>query len=306
MSLLKKLFNNEKKRSNEQISKEFTQCRGNTDLWSWLAKFSTDEIENFCASFSFNSINLSQKKLLTDDKLDPRFQLVCFLVNILLVYDKLLSEKPELKLPPSLPASQIADILITKILTFMRTQNTGEMAIIYKKALVGLASELMRAGKDHEALELYLLSYPSPDESHYLGILGCRFNIATTTKTNQDIDAAIESVNKVLNREIKVPPHGISLANNLLVKLRELKGENFNETDLTPEACKKILKEFTELKDSEYNDLINTMTVGPGEDAIMKAVKAAMQSRERAYSKISQKYKLSEDVLNSIINENKT
>ena len=298
MSIFKKLF----KKDNQKIKLEFLACKGNADLWKWLSTFSENEIIQFSNDFSFKNINLSQKKLLNDVNLNPRFQLICFLISTLLAYKVLLEEKPELNLHTTLPNEELVNILINKLINFLGKQKNKDIAIIYRKVLVELGRDLMKANRDREALECFLVSYPSEEKDHLLGTLGCRFNIASTTKKLEDINVAIDLAEQIIKGKTEVGVQGKTMANDLLIKLKELRGDKKELNQLTIDDKKIIIKEFNEIKEFLRKDM-DKMTIRPGEDPIMRIALAAKQSIIEAESKVCVKYKISKETLYSIQKE---
>jgi hypothetical protein len=59
---------------------------------------------------------------------------------------------------------------------------------------------------------------------HDFWIFACRFNIATETKTQEDIDTAISAAEEIISGRVVVPERYVQGARQFLSKLRAMEG----------------------------------------------------------------------------------
>jgi len=148
---------------------------------------------------------------------------VTVLAQVLVRYDEILRQSPELRLPTSLPARELAQTLMSRLMPFIRSQQGVEVAHTLRIRLYDFAVALMQAGgHDRDALDCLLVSRPSLRDDHDFWIAACRYNIAQDTKGREDVLAAIQAAEAIVSGRVKVPGKYVQGATQMLEKLRRM------------------------------------------------------------------------------------
>lgn len=223
------------------------KSKGTDELYEMLRTRSVAEIEEFCRTFPIDSIRLSWGSIGADAKTGDvhailsevgseaglrdikRFELITVMAQVLVRYEEILKESPHLHLPKSFPAARCADILMSRLMPFIRTQKAGDVTQTLRVRLYDFAIALMKAGggrgdwHDRAALDCLLVSRPSLKVDHEFWIFGCRFNIALASKNPDDVAAAAKNAEQIVSGEIKVPEQYIQGAKQMLNDLKKWK-----------------------------------------------------------------------------------
>jgi len=197
------------------------ESEGTDELYELLRTRSADEIAEVCRAFPIESLRLDWGSIEHDFRNSRRFELITALAQILVGYEEILKQSPELRLPASLPAQELGDTLMSRLMPFIGSQETVEIAHSLRIRLYDFAMALMQAGRDGDALTCLLAGRPSIKEDHEFWICACRFNVAQTTKNPDDIAAAIESAEQILRGDMTVPDQYLEGAKHMLSTLRE-------------------------------------------------------------------------------------
>lgn len=239
--------------SNGQIKKESSsllefldKSKGTGDLYEMLRTRSAAEVEEVCRTFPIENIRLNWGSIGADAKAGDmhailseigseagmrdikRFELVTNMAQVLVNYEEILKKSPHLLLPMSFPAARCAEILMSRLMPFIRIQKAGEVTQTLRVRLYDFAISLMQAGggrgdwHDRAALDCLLVSRPSLAVDHEFWIFACRFNIALASKNPDDVAAAAENAEQIVSGEIEVPEQYVEGAKNML---RDLKGK---------------------------------------------------------------------------------
>jgi hypothetical protein len=155
-----------------------------------------------------------------DFRNSQRFELITFLAQILVRYKETRDENPESHLPESLPAKELAEILMSRLMPFINGLKGMELAHSLRIRLYDFAMGLLRAYRNQEALDCLLASRPSIKEDHEFWICASAYNIANTTKKPEDIAAAVEYAEGIVSGKVKVPENFISGARKMLAELK--------------------------------------------------------------------------------------
>jgi len=234
MGIFDKLFGMKKAKENKEIEKlvkdrqKRTQAlleyldsaKGTEELYEMLCTRSADEIEELIRTFPIETLRLDWDSVAQDFRNHKRFEIITFLAQILVQYDLIRRHWSHLNLPESLPAEELAEILMSRLMPFIRSQQGIEIAASLKTRLLDFAIGLMQAGRDHDALTCLLVSRGSIREDHEFWICACRYNIAQTTKNDDDIIAAIESAEQIVSGEIRVPEKYVQGVKQMLNHLK--------------------------------------------------------------------------------------
>lgn len=196
------------------------KCEGTDELYAILRTRSASDIEDVCRTFPIETLRLDWDSIQRDFRMSKRFELITVLAQILIRYDEILTESPELRLPGSLPAKQFAEILMSRLMPFISTQQNAEVAESLKIRLYDFAMALLQVGRDEDALVALLASRPPIKEDHEFWIFACRYNIATSSKKPEDISAAISSGDAIISGRVKVPENKIQGTKQILTKLK--------------------------------------------------------------------------------------
>jgi hypothetical protein len=217
------------------------RCKGTDELYEMLRTRSAAEVEDACRRFPIESIRLNWgsagadartgdteailSEILSEQGMRDikRFELITVLAQTCVRYEEILTQSPELRLPRSLPARQLAEILMSRLMPFIRAQQGVEVTHTLRIRLYDFAMALMLAGgHDRDALDCLLVSRPSLREDHDFWIAACRYNVAQVTKTREDVLAAIETAEAITSGRVKVPGKYIQGATGMLEKLRQM------------------------------------------------------------------------------------
>lgn len=195
-------------------------AKGTDELYEALRTRSASEIEEVCRTFPIEELSLAGGSLSSlDMRSIQRFELVTILAQVLINYDKILEQNPELRLPASLPAGDLSDILMSRLMPFIASQQGVNIAQTLRIRLYDFAMALMGAQRDRDALTCLLVSRPSMKEDHDFWICACRYNVAQVTEDADDIAAAIECVRRIVDGEVKVPEKYVQGAKQMLDRL---------------------------------------------------------------------------------------
>lgn len=197
------------------------RSEGTDELYEMLRTRSSTEIEQVCKTFPIETLRLDWGSIQQDFRNNRRFELITVLAQILVRYEDILNQRPELRLPRSLPAKELADTLMSRLMPFISSQQGVEIAHGLRIRLYDFAMALMQAGRNRDALTCLLASQPSIKEDHDFWICACRFNIAQTTKNPNDISAAIDAAERIVSGKVSVPQKYVQGARQMLSKLKE-------------------------------------------------------------------------------------
>lgn len=197
------------------------ESEGTDELYEMLRSRPASEIEEVCKTSPIETLRLDWDSIQRDFRNNRRFELITILAQILVRYEEILEQVPELRLPKSLPAKHLAETLMSRLMPFISSQQSVEIAHGLRVRLYDFAIALMQARRDRDALTCLLVSRPSIKEEHDFWICACRFNVATTTKDPDDISAAIAAAEEIVNRKVRVPEKYVQGAKQMLSKLKE-------------------------------------------------------------------------------------
>lgn len=217
------------------------RSKGTDELYEILRTRSAAEIEDACRRFPIESMRLNWgstgadtragdmrailSEVLSEEGMRDikRFELITVLAQVCVRYEEILTQSPQLRLPRSLPAKHLAEILMSRLMPFIRAQQGIEVTHTLRIRLYDFAMALMQAGgHDRDALDCLLVSRPSLREDHDFWIAACRFNVAQATKSREDVLAAIETAEAITSGRVKVPSKYIQGATGMLEKLRQM------------------------------------------------------------------------------------
>jgi predicted transcriptional regulator len=195
-------------------------AKGTDELYEMLRTRSASEIEALCKTFPIEALRLDWNSIQRDFRNNKRFELILVFTQILLKYEKILEKNPELQLPKSLPAKELSEILMSRLMPFIRRQQGVDIAQGLRPELYDFAMDLIRVGRNFDALTCLLVSRPSlKGKAHDFWICSCRFNIAQDTKKKEDISAAIHEIERFLSQRTNIPQDAIRTAEKMLITL---------------------------------------------------------------------------------------
>ncbi len=209
-------------RSKKNILDVLETAEGETALYEIIKTRSASEVESFLATFPFDELRLDSASVQSDFPHHKRFELITWFAEILVQYETIRTQRREKKLPSSFPAKRLGEVLLPRLMAFLRRQHEVDITHSLRIRLYELAMEFMRAERDAEALECLLVSRPSIKEDHDAWILGCRYNIAMTTKRKVDLTAAITDAENIISGKVNVPEAFKTGARQMLERLRSV------------------------------------------------------------------------------------
>lgn len=196
------------------------QSEGTDELYEMLRSRSASEMEEVCKTFPIETLCLDWDSIQRDFRNSRRFESITVFAQILVRYEEILEQSPELRLPKSLPAKQLAETLMSRLMPFISNQQGVEIASSLRIRLYDFAVSLMQAGRDSDALTCFMVSKPSIKEDHDFWICACRFNIAQTTENPDDIAAAINAAEEIVSGKVDVPEKYVEGARQMLSRLK--------------------------------------------------------------------------------------
>ena len=196
------------------------QSEGTDELYEILRSRSALEIEELCKTFPIETLCLDWDSIQRDFRNNKRFELITIFAQVLVRYEEMLEQSPELSLPKSLPAKRLAETLMARLMPFISSQQNVEIAHGLRIRLYDFAISLMQAGRDSDALTCFLASKPPIKEDHDFWICACRFNIAQTTKNPDDVAAAINAAEEIVGGKVDVPGKYVEGAKQMLSMLK--------------------------------------------------------------------------------------
>ena len=194
---------------------------GIADLFGLLRDHSASEIEQVCREFPIESLCLDYGSVTRDFRNSQRFELITYLAQILVRYKETREENPDSHLPESLAAKELAEILMVRLMPFIKGLQGMELAQSLKVRLYDFAMGLLRANRHQEALICLLASRPSIKDDHEFWICASAYNIANTTKRPEDIAAAVEYAEGIVSGKVKVPEKYMSGARKMFDDLKK-------------------------------------------------------------------------------------
>lgn len=202
---------------------EYLDSAGGTDeLYEMLRSRPASEIEEICRTYPIEDLRIDWDSIQKDFLNNRRFELITLLAQILVQYRDIIKEGPERKLPDALPSEQLTEILMSRLISFIKKQKNIEIAQGLRIRLYDFAMALIQANRNSDALHCLLASKPSIKEGHDFWICACRHNIAMTTKNPDDISAAVKAVEDIVNGKVSVPERYVEGARNMLANLQKL------------------------------------------------------------------------------------
>ena len=190
------------------------------DLYAMLRTRSVADLEEICAQFPIAQLRLDWPSIQADFRNNKRCEIITVFAQILVRYNEIRSESPELLLPDSLPAPHLADVLMSRLMPFIRNQSGVDIAHGLRMRLYDFAMALMQAGRDSDALDCLLVSYPSTRTDHAFWICACRSNIALETKTLSDVSAALAAAKDLLDGKASIPQQYLQGVKDLYARLQ--------------------------------------------------------------------------------------
>lgn len=216
--------------SSPALLKYLDAAKGTDELYEMLRTCSASQIKELCKTFPIETLQLDWNSIQRDFRNNKRFELILVFAQILLKYEKILEKNPELQLPKSLPAKELSEILMSRLMPFIRRQQDVDIAQGLRPELYDFAMDLIRVGRNSDALTCLLVSKPSlKGKSHDFWICSCRFNIAQGTKKPEDISAAIHDIEQFLNQRSNTPQDAIQTAEKMLSTLQQRLKEQSRE-----------------------------------------------------------------------------
>jgi len=200
----------------------FDKAEGTDELYEMLRSYPVSKIEDVCKTFPVETLRLDWNSIQSDFRNNKRFELITILAQILVLYEQILEQSPELRLPRSLPAKHLSDILMSRLIPFIKRQENIEIAHGLRIRLYEFAMALIQTERNSDALSCLLVSKPSIKEDHDFWICACKHNIALTTKSSDNITDAIYTAEQIINEHVKVPDKYIEGVRNMLNNLKRL------------------------------------------------------------------------------------
>jgi hypothetical protein len=199
----------------------FDKSKGADELYEMLRSRNVSEIEDLCKTFPIEALHLDWDSIQRDFRNSKRFESITFFAQILVQYDTILQQNQGLRLPKSLPAKQLAETLMSRLMPFISSQQGVEIAHDLRIRLYDFAMALIQAGRNRDALNCLLVSRPSIKEDHEFWIFACLYNIAKTTKARDDISAAINAAEQIASEKVRVPERYVQSVTQLLNQLKK-------------------------------------------------------------------------------------
>jgi hypothetical protein len=303
--------------------------KGTDELYEMLRTHPVSDIEELCGTFPFETLRIDWDhiKIKSNFPDSKKFEMITVLAQILIQYDEILGKSPELHLPSSFPAKQLADTLMSRLMPFIHKQQNVDIAQHLRLCLYDFAIALMQADRyysdglrrNRDALSCLLASRPSLKEDHDFAICACLCNIANITKASNDIKLAIDFAEQIVSARIKVPDRYIKAAGQMLSQLRSLSvsSENGARTlEQKKEIYLALKKTWEEERHKAYRQTVDNVRVRPGEDPFKAMASATIgrimsgsletQTYEIALKKVAARYGLTMEEFAAIEQEGKT
>jgi ankyrin repeat protein len=195
----------------------FKSANGGSDLAKLIRTHSHKDIETFCKIYQFEDIKL-------DDGLSRdvnRFEGITILAEIIMEYERVRNEDPSANLPANFPHNQIKDILLKRIIDFVKTQSKINIAPIYRTRIYDFAMSLMRIKDYRNAIECLKVSKPSLKGDDEFWLAACYFNIANSGNNKNDISEAISVINKLIKSKPNLPNQALETLDKMYNILKE-------------------------------------------------------------------------------------
>lgn len=158
----------------KKVLESFESSKGGSDLAKFIRTHSQKDVETFCKNYQFDNIKL-------DDGLSKdvnRFEGITIFAEILMDYERVRKEDPGAKLPSNFPYNRLKDILIKRIVNFLKEQTNIDIAPIYRTRIHDFAMTLMGIKDYRSAIECLKISKPSLKGDDEFWLAACYFNIA--------------------------------------------------------------------------------------------------------------------------------
>lgn len=177
-----------------------------------IRKFDKKDIERLCSHLPIEDIDLSDG--LSKDV--NRFEAITCLSDILVRYDWTREQDPAAQLPKDYPSEKLANIIVPRIISYIKNQNNTDIGPINKNRLYEFAMALMNAKRYRDAIECLKISKPSLKGDDDFWLAACYFNIANLSKKKEDIAEAIKVIKPIKNSIKHLPAQAIDTLNKML------------------------------------------------------------------------------------------
>ena len=198
----------------EKILEFFESASGGADLAKLIRTHTHKDIELFCQHYQIEDLRLDQP--LSKDV--NRFEGITILTEIIMDYERVRNEDPSAKLPRKFPHKELGEILIERVISFIKTQAKVDIAIVLRERIYDFALALMGIKDYRSAIECLKVSRSlKGDDGFWLA--ACYFNIANTGNNEDDIIEAKKAINQALKSKPKLPDQkidGLHQMNNIL------------------------------------------------------------------------------------------
>jgi Tfp pilus assembly protein PilF len=201
----------------QAVSRHFETAETHGDLIQMLHKFPVADIENFCRYYPIEQLRLDLVSVMNDN----RFEKCSVLVQIFCDYPDLTKKYPE-KFPGTIPAQKLLDILVKRLVPFVKRQRKEQIAGAVKLWMVDMGLFLMKVQRPRDALVFLELAYPSGMSDHYFAIAAACSNIALAEKAPEDIERAREKLDDIITGRVSMQDEYVRKAGELLGKLEQI------------------------------------------------------------------------------------
>jgi len=99
--------------------------KGSEDIYEMLRSRSVEEIRQFCVSYPIDALHLDFESISQDFRHSKRFEFLTVLAEVFLKYDDISKQRPDLDLPESIPADELANILISRLMSLPEIKEYG-------------------------------------------------------------------------------------------------------------------------------------------------------------------------------------